>query len=854
MKRVFSAVTAVVILASCVNEEALTVDSQPSEDVVASGNVEGMAYVKFDQDMARMIEEDMADGDLVTRSAGLNLSLESLGIRSVERVFSDGGEFEARRRAAGLHLWYVVTYDPSIPHTKASGDLKAIDGILSVDPVREIAVNTIDFNDWTSDLWGFYNTEYEGYDINVEPVWENYTTGSQNVVVAVVDSGVDTKHPDLAANCTAKHYNYSSGAMAADEHGTHVAGTIAAVSNNGKGVCGIAGGNAAKGIPGVKITSYQIFPGKTTGKGSSAEAIAAAADHGALICQNSWGYNVDPDENGITAAEKEEALAMTVLGPDKDAIDYFIKNAGCDADGNQRPDSPMKGGLVVFAAGNDGLANGAPANYEPVIAVGAIDKDGKKADFSNYGDWVDIAAPGVDIISTVPGGQYKSMQGTSMACPHVSGVAALVLSYWGGPGFTADMLKEKILKGANKTKLRPADKIGPLLDAYGAMTYGDGVVPEKVEDLEASGRGNNIDLTWTQVNDSKGMPVYGALVVYGTDKAAVESATPQSYAGCDVFSHEIGVAVGQKASCSVPGLAFETTYYCKLYNYTYGMQYSDPTPVLEAVTTENHAPQVTFQTDEQIQIYAHEVFSLAFEISDPDGHAFEVEYKPGSDADVLNRQVGSYSVVITGKSAPEGSYTGKIMVKDQYGMSAEYNVPYVIKSNQAPEILKEIDDVILPSKNEEFRISLSEYFSDPDGEALKYDIQVSDKQVLYVSENKNVLYGTPMGYGNVEVVITASDARGETAVIEFKVLVKDPADPLSVYPNPVVDFVTIGTLDMAETTVMISSSTGKVMYEETSQVSGLEPARVDMSSYPPGTYSITVIFGGNKYKKTVVKL
>ena len=103
---------------------------------------------------------------------------------------------------------------------------------------------------------------------------------------------------------------------------------------------------------------------------------------------------------------------------------------------------------------------------------------------------------------------------------------------------------------------------------------------------------------------------------------------------------------------------------------------------------------------------------LAFEISDPDGHSFEVEYKPGSDADVLNRQVGSYSVVITGKSAPEGSYTGKIMVKDQYGMSAEYNVPYVIKSNQAPEILKEIDDVILPSKNEEFRISLSEYFSD----------------------------------------------------------------------------------------------------------------------------------------------
>jgi hypothetical protein len=118
---------------------------------------------------------------------------------------------------------------------------------------------------------------------------------------------------------------------------------------------------------------------------------------------------------------------------DKAAIDYFVKYAGFDENGNQT--GPMAGGLVVFAAGNDAVNVGYPSDYENCMAVSAIAGDYTEAYYTNYGDWVDIAAPGGDefknhlVISTVPDNKYAGFQGTSMACPHVSGVAAT----WAAP-------------------------------------------------------------------------------------------------------------------------------------------------------------------------------------------------------------------------------------------------------------------------------------------------------------------------------------------------------------------------------------------------------------------------------------
>jgi len=144
----------------------------------------------------------------------------------------------------------------------------------------------------------------------------------------------------------------------------------------------------------------------------------------------------------------------------------------------------MKGGVVVFAAGNDGIANGIPGNYEGVIGVGAVASTGYVASFSNYGDWVDICAPGQNIYSTKTGGVYGSLSGTSMACPHVSGACALLVSVFGGEGFTNEMLRDIVINGANPSRVKDnGHKSGPYLDVMGSITYG----------LETYRRANNND-------------------------------------------------------------------------------------------------------------------------------------------------------------------------------------------------------------------------------------------------------------------------------------------------------------------------------------------------------------------------
>lgn len=197
--------------------------------------------------------------------------------------------------------------------------------------------------------------------------------------------------------------------------------------------------------------SCQIFAGKLSG--SSGAAIKYGADNGAVISQNSWGYTY-PGVSRIPAS-------------DKAAIDYFIKYAGCDELGNQLPNSPMKGGIVIFAAGNDDKDYLAyPGAYSAVVSVSAMAPNFKKAWYTNRGAWVSIMAPGGDqyfgqrgqVLSTLPGNKYGYMQGTSMACPHVSGIAALALSRYGGKGFTNTELTRRITTALRAEKI---DEINP---------------------------------------------------------------------------------------------------------------------------------------------------------------------------------------------------------------------------------------------------------------------------------------------------------------------------------------------------------------------------------------------------------
>ena len=868
MRHHFIAIVSVsLFLASCVQEEAQVLVDSPEVDssieAAAKIAVPGESIVRFNAEMTAQIESALESGSLITKSAGFNNMLAELGVSSARRLFPHAGALEERARREGMHQWYVITYSDAIPYTKAASSIEALPGVELVEPVRPIVL--LDYNDLTSDLWGLYNTTTPGADINVRSVWENYTTGNPDVIVAVVDQGVDLDHEDLAANCLSEgHYNAVNGSkvITPGSHGTHVAGTIAAVGNNGKGIVGIAGGDAAAGTSGVKIMSCQIFSDASTTIGNqnndaSAAAIYHAANTGAVICQNSWGYDVDFDQNGVISAD-ELAVAneLTVSSADKAAIDWFIEVAGTDGYGNQLPNSPMKGGVVIFAAGNDAIANGAPANYEKVIAVGSMASDGFRSSFSNYGNWVDICAPGTHIYSTVPDNQYDFSDGTSMACPHVSGVAALLVSYFGGPGFTNEMLKERLIEGSNRNIIPSSYRIGGLLDAYGSFTYGSTAVPEAVTDFSVDSRANTLDLEWTMPKDSDGYPAYGFLILYGTDKQKIESADATNYTSVSYKTYNPVTAVGGKVAYSLEGLEFEKEYYLKVISYTYSLSYSAPSDVITVQTKENNAPVISVaDEEEEYSLKPAETLDIMVLVSEPDGHTFTVSLANGSAADAMMKQPdGTYRLTITGNAAPTGTYTAVINAEDQYGMKASKEIVYSIRDNVKPEVVKDMDDMIMSKKGQEFSLDLGEYIVDEDGEQLSYEIVLSNAKVAHLVTRNNTLYGTALAYGTSDVEIIARDARGEEARLSFKVLVKDPSSPVSVYPNPVTDYVNVGTLDMASTSIRISSSTGKLMFEDTMEVSGLEPAKIDMSSFAPGVYSIAVSFGGNEYVQNVVKL
>ena len=302
-------------------------------------------------------------------------------------------------------------------------------------------------------------------------------------------------------------------------------------------------------------------------------------------------------------------------------------------------------------------------------------------------------------MSTMPGSQYGNLSGTSMACPHVSGVAALLVSYFGGAGFTNEMLKEKLLNSANKSIIPQYYQIGGLVDAYGAFVYGNDKAPSEVTDLEVSGRGNNIDLTWTVPADEDGKAAYGFLVIYGKDKAKVEAATPNSLAGVEYTTCAPELAAGEKAQFSVTRVDFEAQYFVKMLAYSYGRSYSASPGVFETHTTENHAPVIIVEHEGNIALMSSETLNIPVSIYDPDGHDIRIELNAASNAESLSQNTdGKFRFTIKGSAAEIGTYVSKIIAVDEYGLAYECPITYVIKENSAPEKIKDIENILLVRK------------------------------------------------------------------------------------------------------------------------------------------------------------
>lgn len=828
----------------------------------------GIANVKFSDEMISIIENDVKAGKLVTKSMQLNSALDELGVVSMRRLFPDAGEFEPRTRKEGLHRWYVVEFDKSVPLTKAKSELGSLDGVEFFEkcyPIKGTSETPVFDDPYFPYQWHYFNDGKDGKkagaDVNVLPVWKNYTKGDPKVIVGVIDGGVDSTHTDLNGGIVLKTSKcfISGSKFSPHDHGTHVAGTIAARNNNGAFLSGIAGGDAKTGTKGVRILSCQIFENNQKYDGDSEAAIKYAADHGAVISQNSWGYDFTDSQGHFNEKEAKEFVNPQSL---LDAIDYFIKYAGCDNSGNQLPTSPMKGGVVFFSAGNDNSKYGHPGDYEKVIAVGAIGATAKKASYSNYGDWVDICAPGGDgdmwIWSCGIGNDVVGMQGTSMACPHVSGAAALVVSYHGGIGFTNEMLKERILQTQNRTIVSSTSKIGGLVDALAAISYGDKTVPEPVSEVTPEVFSNRISLSWKVGKGSMDKPAHGFIVLYGKDKTVIEKADPAN-PGSTLYSMvETGdKAIGDNISVTIDELEFETEYHFAVYPYTFSKVFAETAPVVSATTTVNHAPAISTTYDGSWTLRSYSIVNAPFSILEPDGHEFTYEFTPGSAAATFTEAVGGEGFILKVQAplVDPGTYTATIKAKDKYGASSQKDIQYTVLPNSVPKVVKKIPDTVLPGKGEQCSFTLSEYFTDDDGEELAYTATATPAGSIHPNVQKGVLYCSSLGEGEATIEVVAKDAKGAQVSSSFTILARNPeTKPVDIYPNPATDYIFVRPVEAGTTNVSIFSKSGAKVASASSSTTFFTPMKIDVKELPAGVYYVNVASTSGQFTYTIVKL
>lgn len=858
-----------------VTPEDILVTTEDGGSIKESALQKGHIRINVSEETAAAIEADPEA--FIRKNAWLNVT-------SIERTFAEAGEFEERTRRAGLHLWYDVTFDGEIPLTKAGSGLRDLNGVNAVDYIPRIkrpqhqdvswksasqtaysslakspaSAATEYFNDPDlKEQWHYYNRGLrvhgakDGCDINILPVWKNYKCGDENVIVAVVDGGIDYKHNDLADNMWQnpeqtgnKVYGYNfmndSYVITAEDHGTHVAGIIAAVNNNGIGGCGIAGGDAAAGIPGVRLLSCQIFKQGSDDSGDDIKAIKWAADHGAVICQNSWAYD-DTDYMPLST---------------KKAIDYFNEYAGCDAFGNQT--GPIKGGLVVFASGNEASAKKTyPPSYEGVIAVSALRADYRIASYSNYGDWVDIAAPGGDdrysIYSTISNNRYASYDGTSMAAPHVSGVAALVIANYGGEGFTRDNLITILLNHTTDISGDNTDKypgVG-LLNAHSAIGADAGDPTISVTGFDVRVDGRKVSAT-VSVSDSaqEASWISTGRIYYSKESFSDTEGIPFFTTYLRTLSSE------GPFSLMSEDLEYNTKYYvAAAFTDEFG-NCTSLSPLKEIVTVADAAPVIAAQQpQEDIEIHSHENYVLEYEVSDPYGDDVETVLTCDNDEIVVMSVSGTLvKVTIRGFAADVGNYSFTLTATDPAGLQTSLTVPFSVIANTPPRVTAEIDDIIIPG-GETITVDLSKHITDADGESLLYTFKMDNPNVIKTSLDGDILTLVPQKYGITSVTVTATDFQDESVSITFSLMVRDQSVAVELYPNPTTDgklYLRVGVTRSVDVSVV--NPAGATIYNQTLTIEPFSPAILDLSRQSAGSYMVTTSTDGESTTRRVVKL
>lgn len=862
MKRYFVLLLAAVgALASCVKEDVTT--GTPS----GNGNtgqyddqdvLDGWVRIKLAEEATPLRVGVFTRGAFESGDPEIDRLATELGATEVRRVFPTNPRFEERHRRYGLHLWYDVKFDETVPVSRAATDFSTLPEIACVEPLYTVHVvdepryllpsqmkaeadepaegewtgsqREMPFDDpqlkyqWHYDNDGTMPNSVPGADIGVFDIWNDpeKKKGDPSIIVAIMDLGIETTHEDLAANMWTNtgeipdngidddgngyiddihgydFYNRTA-KIVPGSHGTHVAGTVAAVNNNGIGVCGVAGGSG-KG-DGARLMTCPLYASDSGDNTIAVDSYIYAADNGAVISQNSWAFNAP----NIT--ETPQSLL--------DAFQYFIDNAGMDENGTQT--GPMAGGVIIFATANNySSAIAIPAKEECVIAISAIKANYGRASYANIGPGTELCAPGGSgdqdvefgtqgkILSTgwstkkdeqgnegefVPN-SYTYKNGTSMACPHASGVAALIVANYGGPGFTADKLKEILLRSYVKVDAYQVSKF--ITEGLGA-----GLVKADMMDLldpqAAPGQPESVTATTEEKVEE---------TLYLTIAGVPADATPKQ----------------------LPVASFRVSY-----------KPADGSGEVKEVVVPNY-----FSVGESLEV---EIDGLAHETT----YQFEV---------VAVDRFGNESQPVT----CEGT-----------------TLPH---ANRDPMLSKPLEPMTLPENDSfEGRMDLLEFFTDPDfpNDELSFKAVSADPSIAEVAiEEGHILVVSARMEGSVILTLTATDLAGASFERNMRVNVKEnpvtPPEPgddypeltagLNLYPNPVETTVTVGVAgaDGNSAQMRIYDNAARLVMEAANVVfdkgNGDVQDRMeyDLSTLAPGSYVMVLrLDNGMEYNRPFLK-
>lgn len=813
----------------------------------------GVAMVKIEKDVEPKLSVTMTrSGKLATGVAELDNLFNKYEVYSLTPIFHvKGDRFEERKRNLGLHLWYEVRFDKNRELKEVIQELAKLRSIDEVDysvPIvgigdSEVKIvseaemeaitrgtrSAMPFNDpQLPAQWHYHNdgvsytNSVAGADINLFKAWET-TTGAGDIIVAVFDSGLDINHEDLKANLwvnTNKSddnpykdgvhgWNFSGVGEGSDLstpenfHGTHVSGTVSAVTNNGIGVAGVAGGD---GTPdsGAKIMTIQLArDGKWASDMEIAKAFIYAADNGAVIAQNSWG------------SVGEETPNLIAIG-----IDYFIDYAGIDEKGNVF--GPTRGGVVVFAAGNSGhtapLSPVIPGSYPRALSVANMQPDYDMNFTSTFGKWVSVTAPGGaladgeanpnngvvyntenEVLSTVMDNEYGYSTGTSMAAPHVSGIAALVIDAYRKQG---EVLKGEQVKALIINSTRNIDSyltdyyvgnIGSgLVDAYAAINMGDfHSTPDDVTDLAGDwSQRETIAIEWSVVADSRyGVAPTYEIMIGMNDLTGVDFDNPPEGVAMGVYNIKAGQTVGSKMTGGIGGLRANTKYYIAVSALGKYYDRSENIMVISGTTSKGSAPEPV--TD----------LTAAWNVS---GGNLSVDLNWSVTRDEDTYTPTHYEILVSEAdlsgadfdNPPQGAQKFEVEVEGELGSKMSYTV-------------------------EGLKVGV-EYYLAMTG--VDYDAQRSATTMIYYDGTKEVI--TP-------------EIEGE----------------LTLYPNPVRTTLNVAT-DLKSTKrfdIAFYNAEGVKMLDNSLMLSNKIVGKIDVSKLSGGAYTVVVKYDGKQIKRRIVK-